>query len=278
MMVFGLMATPQRWMAIYSTLFGGVGTHGCTSTMPQYRRLYAALWRGKLAATISNCAGKSAWAPAMTRTTTTRLDRRFLEGPVGRLEALLEWSGAENPRMTALVCHPHPLYGGTLHTKIVFRAAKAAIGLGLPTLRFNFRGVGRSEGTFAQGQGELDDVRAALDFLSERFTRLPIVLMGFSFGCWVGLRAGAADDRVKALIGLGVPAGSYDFGFLAAVTKPKLFVQGTEDVYGPRARVEQLFVSLGEPKQIHWVEGADHFFTGRLGEPQHAVSDFIAEL
>ena len=214
----------------------------------------------------------------MLKTSTTRIERLFLEGPAGRLEALLEWTEAARPRLTALVCHPHPLYGGTMHTKIVFRAAKAALGLGLPTLRYNFRSVGRSQGTFSQGHGELDDVRTALDFLDGRFSGLPIVLMGFSFGCWIGLRAGASDDRVKALVGLGVPAASYDFTFLAAVTKPKLIVQGTEDVYGPRAHVEQLFASLAEPKQIHWVAGADHFFTGKLEEAQGAVSGFLASL
>lgn len=212
----------------------------------------------------------------MTRTSATRIEKLFLDGPAGRLEALLEWTRPAEPRMTALVCHPHPLYGGSMHTKIVFRAAKAALSLGLPTLRFNFRGAGKSEGTFAQGQGELDDVRAALDFLSTRFPGLPIVLMGFSFGCWVALRVGADDHRVTALVGLGVPAASYDFSFLAAVTKPKLFVQGTEDVYGPRARVEPLFDSLAEPKQIRWVKGADHFFTGRLEEAQEAIGGFLA--
>jgi uncharacterized protein len=214
----------------------------------------------------------------MTPTRTTRIERLFLDGLAGRLEALLEWTEPAEPRLTALVCHPHPLYGGTMHTKIVFRAAKAALALGMPALRFNFRGVGRSQGLFAQGQGEIEDVRAALDFLSARFQGLPIVLMGFSSGCWVGLRAGAADDRVKALIGLGVPAGSYDFSFLAPVTKPKLIVQGSEDVYGPRRRVEDLFASLAEPKQIRWVEGADHFFTGRLQEAQEAVETFVSRL
>ncbi|HEV2379592.1 MAG TPA: alpha/beta fold hydrolase [Terriglobia bacterium] len=214
----------------------------------------------------------------MTRTSATRIERLFIDGHAGRLEALLEWTQPAEPRIAALVCHPHPLYGGTMHTKIVFRAAKAALSLGLPTLRFNFRGAGRSEGTFAQGRGELDDVRAALDFLSTRFPGLPIVLMGFSFGCWVALRVGAGDDRVAALVGLGVPAASYDFSFLAAVTKPKLFVQGTEDVYGPRARVEHLFDSLVEPKQIQWVDGADHFLTGRLEEAQEAIRGFLAGL
>jgi uncharacterized protein len=214
----------------------------------------------------------------MTKASATRIERFFLDGPTGRLEAVLEWTAPVGSRMSALVCHPHPLYGGTMHTKIVFRAAKAALGLGLPTLRFNFRGAGRSQGTFAHGQGELEDVRAALDFLSTRFQGLPIVLMGFSFGCWVGLRAGATDDRVRALVGLGLPAASYDFSFLAPIRKPKLFVQGTEDVYGPRARVEQVFASLAEPKQIRWVEGADHFFTGKLEEAQQAISGFLAGL
>jgi alpha/beta superfamily hydrolase len=214
----------------------------------------------------------------MTTTRATRIEKLFLDGPAGRLEALLEWAQPAEPRMTALVCHPHPLYGGTMHTKIVFRAAKAALALGLPTLRFNFRGVGRSEGTFAQGQGEIEDARAALDFLSARFAGLPIVLMGFSFGCWVGLRAGAGDDRVRPLIGLGVAAGSYDFSFLAPVTKPKLIVQGSNDVYGPRRRVQELFDSLAEPKQIRWIEGADHFFTGRLEEAQEAVTSFLGPL
>lgn len=217
----------------------------------------------------------------MTKTGTTRIERLSIPSPAGQLEALLEWAHHDDPaepRMAALVCHPHPLYGGTMHTKIVFRAAKAALSLKIPTLRLNFRGVGRSEGSFAHGQGELDDARAALDFLGARFGSLPIVLMGFSFGCWVGLRVGAVDDRVAALVGLGIPAASYDFSFLAAVTKPKLFVQGTQDVYGPRARVEQVFDSMAEPKQIHWVEGADHFFTGRLNEAQDAVTSFLGAL
>jgi uncharacterized protein len=180
--------------------------------------------------------------------------------------------------MAALVCHPHPLFGGTMHTKIVFRAAKAAISLGLPTLRFNFRGVGRSGGVFDEGSGERDDVRAALDFLSARFPDLPVVLMGFSFGSWVGLAVGAPDPRVTALVGLGVPVSSSDMRFLAAVTKPKLIVQGTEDLYGPRERVEAFYATLAPPKSIAWIEGADHFFTGKLGEAQAAVRLFLEGL
>lgn len=205
-----------------------------------------------------------------------KIERLLIPGAVGRLEALLEWDAAARVQAVALVCHPHPLYGGTMHTKAVFRAAKAAIDLGIPTLRFNFRGVGKSEGQFGGGIGERDDVRAALDYLGERFPGQPVNLAGFSFGSWVGLAVGAVDDRVRALVGLGVPVGSSDFRFLQPVTKPKLIVQGTVDVYGPREKVESLFASLAEPKQIHWVVGSDHFFTGKLDELQAAVREFLA--
>ena len=208
----------------------------------------------------------------------TRIERLFLAGPGGRLEALLESTPGSRPRMTALVCHPHPSYGGTMHTKIVFRAAKAALGLGLPTLRFNFRGVGKSEGSFAHGLGEGDDVRAALDILDQRFPALPIVLMGFSFGSWVGLAVGATDRRVTALVGLGVPVSSSDFSFLAPVAKPKLIVQGTQDAFGPRDQVERLYASLAEPKQIRWIQGADHFFTNKTEGAQEAIRGFLSGL
>lgn len=198
-----------------------------------------------------------------------------MAGPAGRLEALLESAPHLAPRRAALVCHPHPLYGGTMHTKAVFRAAKAAASLGFPTLRFNFRGVGQSEGEFGHEAGERDDARAALDALSGRYPGLPVVLMGFSFGSVVGLAVGASDPRVSELVGMGVPVASSDLGFLRPVRKPKLIVQGSADVYGPRARVEALFDSLAEPKQIHWVEGADHFFTGRLEELQSAIRGFL---
>jgi len=162
-----------------------------------------------------------------------------------------------------------------MHTKVVFRAAKAALSLGFPTLRFNFRGVGKSEGSFGHEAGERDDARAALDALSARYPKLPVVVMGFSFGSVVGLAVGAGDPRVSALVGLGVPAASADLGFLRGVTKPKLIVQGTEDVYGPPARVQELFDALAAPKQLRFVEGADHFFTGRLDEVQRAVRVFL---
>jgi len=208
----------------------------------------------------------------------TKIQRLFIPGPVGRLEALFEWDPEKAPRLTTLVCHPHPLYGGTMHNKVVFRAAKAALELGLPTLRFNFRGVGKSQGEFGQGRGELEDTRAALDYLATRFPKLPLAAVGYSFGTRVGLAVGASDPRVRALAGLGLPVASERLDFLRECRKPKLIVQGTEDAFGPRPQVATLFASLPEPKRLHWVEGADHFFAGKLDEVQAALGAFLREV
>ena len=190
----------------------------------------------------------------------------------------MEWNPQITPRHVALVCHPHPLYGGTMHNKVVFRAAKAALFSGLPTLRFNFRGAGHSAGTFTGGDGEQGDVRAALDYLAAHFPGLPVCLMGFSFGSWVGLAVGATDSRVSTLVGLGVPVNILNFDFLHGVRKPKLILQGTRDEFGPVLQVSELYDSLAEPKQIHWVQGADHFFAGKLDEVQEALSQFLAPI
>jgi alpha/beta superfamily hydrolase len=201
-----------------------------------------------------------------------------IPGPAGELEALLEFDPARKPRMTAAVCHPHPLYGGTMHNKVVFRAARAAREAGLATLRFNFRGVGASQGKHDKGIGERDDVRAALDCLSARFPSLPVCVIGFSFGSWVGLRVGAEDARVVALVGLGLPTIDSDYSYLHGVTKPKVILQGTRDPYGRREDVQAVFDSLSEPKQIHWVEGAEHFFQARLQEVRDAIHKFLLEI
>jgi uncharacterized protein len=205
----------------------------------------------------------------------TKIERLTLSGPAGRLEALLEWESAWQPRLAALVCHPHPLYGGTMHNKVVYRAAKAALEAGVPALRFNFRGVGRSEGNYAHAIGERDDARAALDFLASRFPELPVCMMGFSFGSNVALHVGAEDGRARVLVGLGLPVGSMDFQFLERCAKPKLIVQAGRDQYGPHEKLQQLFERLQEPKQLHWVEGVDHFFTGKLPEVQSAIETFL---
>jgi len=208
----------------------------------------------------------------------TKAERLFLPGPAGRLEALLEYDPARAARATAIVCHPHPLFGGTLHNKVVYRAAKAAIIAGLPTLRFNFRGVGASEGEHTDGLGERNDVLAALDYLTSRFPVLPVCMVGYSFGSAVGLAVGANDPRVSALVGIGVPAGIWDLSFLRNVSKPTLIVQGTRDLFGPPAALAPVFAALAGRKELRWIEGADHSFSARLDELQETVRAFLAEI
>ncbi len=208
----------------------------------------------------------------------------FIAGPVGRLEALLN-AGSPAATHAAIVCHPHPLYGGTLHNKVVFHAMKALNSFGFPVLRFNFRGTGLSEGEHAHGVGEVEDVRAALDWLENEFT-LPIIFAGFSFGAAVGLRAAYDDDRVRALIALGLPAVGvadrkdgrvYDFQFLSACPKPKLFVSGSRDQFGPAGKLEALVDTFADPKKLVRIEAGDHFFEGRLKEMRVAIEEWIRE-
>jgi alpha/beta superfamily hydrolase len=201
----------------------------------------------------------------------------FLEGPAGRLEALLWTTPAAESHFAALVCHPHPLFGGTMHNKVVFQAAKALHRHGLPVLRFNFRGTGLSEGAHDRGHGEQDDVRAALDYLAREFHGRPILLAGFSFGSWVGMRVGCGDARVAELIGIGLPMDNVDMTFLRGCAKPKLIIQGGNDQYGSRANLEALFAVLPEPKRLAVVEGADHFFTGQLDEVGAAIDGWLGE-
>jgi uncharacterized protein len=204
----------------------------------------------------------------------------FLQGAAGKLEALLN-AGVENPSHAALVCHPHPLYGGTLHNKVVFHAMKALQTFGFPVLRFNFRGTGLSEGEHDKGNGEMGDVRSALDWLEAKFA-CPLLFAGFSFGAAVGLRAACADERVEALIGMGLPVTPiderrYDYDFLGSCTKPKLFVSGSRDQFGPRVQLEQTFASMAEPKKLVIVDAGDHFFEGRLRELREAIEHWTRE-
>src|SRR5271166_4608893 len=199
----------------------------------------------------------------------------FLPGPVGRLEAMLWTTSPANPDLVALVCHPHPLFGGTMHNKVVFQAAKALHRRAIPVLRFNFRGTGQSEGEHDKGRGEQDDVRAGLDFLAAEFPDRPILLAGFSFGSWVGLRVGCEDARVTKLIGLGLPANDSDFSYLRSCAKPKLIIQGGNDQFGSRSNVESLFATIPEPKHLVIVDGADHFFAGKLDQVGAAIDAWI---
>ena len=200
----------------------------------------------------------------------------FLEGPAGRLEAIL-WKPLSTapPSAAALLCHPHPLFGGTMHNKVVYQVAKTLDRLGLPVLRFNFRGAGLSAGTHDRGRGEQDDVRAALDFLAAEFSGVPLLLAGFSFGAWVGLRAGCADERVAQLIGLGTPVNSSDFSFLQNCAKPKLFVHGSKDEYGAVEKLKALVRSLPGENRLVVVDGADHFFVGKLDQVDRAIASWL---
>ena len=217
----------------------------------------------------------------MNAPTSSTIRSFFLDGPAGRLEALLN-AGAADATHAALVCHPHPSFGGTLHNKVVFHTMKALNSFGFPVLRFNFRSAGLSQGEHDHGQGEVDDVRAALDWLDKEF-RLPMIFAGFSFGAAVGLQAACPDTRVKAMIAVGTPVAaidnrSYDFEFLQSCTKPKLFVSGARDQFGPRAELEQLATSVPEPRKLVLIEGADHFFEGRLRELRETIESWIREV
>ena len=217
---------------------------------------------------------------------TTSIRSLFLDGPAGRLEALLN-AGTDDATHAAVVCHPHPLFGGTLHNKVVFHTMKALNSFGFPVLRFNFRGAGLSQGEHDRGEGEVDDVRAALNWLDAEY-HLPLLLAGFSFGSAVGLRAACPDPRVRAVIGLGTPVVPvaeateeprvYTLDFLRDCTKPKLFVSGARDKFSPREKLEKLVESVPEPKKLVMIEAADHFFEGRLRELREAIELWIREV
>jgi hypothetical protein len=198
-----------------------------------------------------------------------------LRGPAGSLEAILN-TGRADALYAAVVAHPHPLGGGTMHNKVVYHAAKAFSSFGLPVLRFNFRGTGLSEGTHDDGRGEVDDVRAALDWMTATYD-LPLLFAGFSFGSNVGLRACCGDARVHGLVGLGLPVRAegrdYTYGFLPGCgSVPKLFISGDHDQFSPRGTLEAVLVSAAPPKQIVWVEGADHFFAGTVESPNSKLA------
>ena len=202
-----------------------------------------------------------------------------IEIPVshGALEGLLRLPDDEAalPPMVAVVCHPHPAHGGTMHNKVVFRVAQALGDLGFPALRFNFRGVGRSTGFYDHGNGEREDVQAAIDEIARRFPGVPICLAGFSFGTWVGLPVGCADSRVRQLIGVGVPTSLLTTDTLAGCHKPKLIVQGENDQYGPQSSLRPWYDALAEPKSLAVIPQANHFFAGHENELQTAILDYF---
>lgn len=203
----------------------------------------------------------------------------FLEGPAGRLEALLN-VGKPDATHCGLVCHPHPLFGGTMHNKVVFHAMKALHAFGFPVLRFNFRGTGRSQGVHDNAHGEQDDVRAALTWLKQQFS-LPVIFAGFSFGSAVGSRVACGDPDVQAIVSLGTPVEAegrtYSFRFLEECRKPKLFLSGDHDEFGPHAELERIVEAAADPKELVFIPG-DHYFAGHLDEMRMTIESWLGEL
>ena len=199
----------------------------------------------------------------------------FIPAPHGQLEAILKQPRNGDVRGAALVLHPHPLGGGTMHNKVVFRAAAALNEAGLVVLRINFRGVGQSTGEHDEGRAERDDARVALDYLAANYPRQEITLCGFSFGARVGMEVGIVDERVVRLISIGTPVDKYDFDFLEECRKPILFVHGERDEYGNVERLRELVAKIKAPVELKVIKGAGHFFDDQLDELKAAITEWV---
>jgi alpha/beta superfamily hydrolase len=197
----------------------------------------------------------------------------LIPAPHGHLEALLQAPTGAVPSFSALICHPHPQFGGTLHNKVVYHTAKALVGLGAAALRFNFRGVGASTGQYDEGRGEGDDVRTALDYLCETQPG-PYLLAGFSFGSWVGVPVGCTDPRVAAVLGLGLPVRLLESSPPPACDKPVGVIQGSRDTFGPLEPLREYLGKWPRPVELQVIEGADHFFGEHLEPLRAAVQHF----
>jgi hypothetical protein len=191
-----------------------------------------------------------------------KIESLFVPGPAGRLEALLEEPEDSAPKEAALVCHPHPRHGGTMHNKVVYRIARGLRATGAVVLRFNYRGVNLSEGFYAEGEGELEDARAALDYLRTRYPGLPFTVAGFSFGSRIALRLGCGIAR--RVIAVGFPDAYKDKASLDTCTTPKVFIESTNDQFCSVEQIESIVAALPEPKQLVLIEAQDHFFAGAL--------------
>ena len=202
-----------------------------------------------------------------------RIESLFIAGPVGRLEAILEEPEDGQPSEAALVCHPHPRHGGTMHNKVVHRIARGLRRAGASVLRFNYRGVNLSEGGYAHGEGELEDARAALSYLRGRYPQLPFTLAGFSFGSRIVLRLGCAGTGARRVIAVGFPTTEPVPPDLDNCTIPRLFIQSTHDQFGPVKDLQQLVATLPEPKSLVLLEAADHFFAGALDHLEEAIAN-----
>jgi alpha/beta superfamily hydrolase len=197
----------------------------------------------------------------------------------GFLEGLLRTPDEEGNlfSIAAVVCHPHPQYGGTMHNKVVATINRALNDYGIPSLRFNFRGVGRSTGSFDNGVGEQDDVKFALDWMSTHYPNKPLLVAGFSFGAWVGLRVGCTDPRVTHLIGVGVPVTLFAIHLADICNKPKCIIQGSDDEYGNAAEIRSWFNGLPEPRDLYIIDGASHFFPDQLDQINQSIGIWLSQ-
>src|SRR5579884_536212 len=193
-----------------------------------------------------------------------RIESLFLQGPAGRLEALIEEPEDREAAEAAVVCHPHPQFGGTMHNKVVYRLARGLRKSGCVVLRFNFRGVNLSEGEYADGIGETEDARVALREMQARYPDLPLLAAGFSFGSRVALRLTSQESAIWRVVAVGFPTRVEEREFVYAVHVPKFFVQSTNDEFGPRPQLAEFFETLPGPKELHWIDAADHFFKDNL--------------
>jgi len=193
-----------------------------------------------------------------------RIESLFLQGPAGRLEALIEEPEDREAAEAAVVCHPHPQFGGTMHNKVVYRLARGLRKAGCVVLRFNFRGVNLSQGEYADGIGETEDARAALRELQTRYPELPVTAAGFSFGSRVALRLASTEPVIERVIAVGFPTRIQERDFVYDVRVPKYFIQSTHDEFGPAADLQAFYETVPEPKQLEWVPAGDHFFKDAL--------------
>jgi uncharacterized protein len=208
-----------------------------------------------------------------------RIEQLMIDGPAGRIEALLEEPEAgepsdapsPGPSYAALVCHPHPQHGGTMHNKVVYRLARGLRGTGAVTLRFNYRGVNLSEGVYDNGRGEADDARAALAFLRARYPALPYALAGFSFGSRIAHRLACEHVDARFVIPVGMPTAYFEAENIIRCPVQRVFIQSTNDQFGPRPQFQAAYDTLAEPKRLLWVDAPDHFFAGALDEFEEAV-------
>jgi alpha/beta superfamily hydrolase len=215
-----------------------------------------------------------------------------IHGPAGPLEALLDEPAADRGvgadglvergsragiRAAVVFGHPHPQYGGTMHTKTVYQAAKALTRIGCAVLRFNFRGVGRSAGAWDEGVGEVDDFRSALGFAVGRYPAVPVWTAGMSFGSWIALGVGAADPRVSTLLGISMPVSRYDFSLVRDSPKPKFFIHGERDEIGSLKQMREFYAKAADPKELVVIDGADHLFDGKVGEVADAIEELLGD-